>query len=61
MKKTEIGGAVRNKQFRRINNAMRIFISKSPQYANFNIRIDVILISPKHFPKVVKNAWIENF
>jgi putative endonuclease len=58
-KKTEIGDSVQNKQFRRINNAMRVFLYNNPKYANFNIRIDVILISPKHFPKRVENAWME--
>jgi len=58
-KKTEIGEVVYNKQFKRINNAMKIFLFKNPKYSNFNIRIDVILILPFCFPESVENAWME--
>ena len=61
MKKVEIGECVQSRQFHRINNAMKIFLSKNLEYSNHNIRIDVILISPKHFPKRIKNAWMEGF
>lgn len=58
-KKVQIGEVVAPRQFKRIVNAMKIFLSRNPKYYNCNIRIDVILISLWSFPKCIKNAWIE--
>lgn len=49
--------AISPKNQARITRASEVFLARHPRYKNFNIRYDAVFISPKHFPKHLKNAW----
>ncbi|MBO7484121.1 MAG: YraN family protein [Alphaproteobacteria bacterium] len=49
--------AIRSKNQTRIQRSSEVFLMRHPQYRHFNIRYDAVFISPKHFPKHLKNAW----
>ncbi|MFA4995077.1 MAG: YraN family protein [Bdellovibrionales bacterium] len=44
----------------RIANALQHFIMCAPRYANANLRFDVMLATPWHWPVHIKNAWMAN-
>ena len=49
--------AIHPKNQARITRTSEVFLARNPKYKNFNIRYDAVFISPKHFPKHLKNAW----
>ena len=49
--------AIHPKNQARIIRTSEVFLARHPQYKNFDIRYDAVFISPKHFPKHLKNAW----
>ena len=49
--------AIHPKNQARITRTSEVFLSRYPQYKNFNIRYDALFISPKKWPKHLKNAW----
>lgn len=49
--------AIRPKNQSRIQRTSEVFLARHPKYQKFTIRYDAILISSKHFPKHLKNAW----
>lgn len=44
-------------QQKRIADAASLFIAKNPNFANFQVRFDLIIIKPWFRLKHVKNAW----
>ena len=50
-------GIVSDLQQQRITRAAEFFLSKNPKYANYNIRFDLVVITPYHWPLIIKNAW----
>ena len=49
--------AIHPKNQNRIVRTSEVFLARYPEYKSFNIRYDAIFISPKKFPKHLKNAW----
>ena len=49
--------AIYPKNQARITRTSEVFLARYPKYKNFNVRYDAVFISPKHFPKHLKNAW----
>lgn len=49
--------AIHPKNQARITRTSEVFLARHPKYKDFNIRYDAVFISPKHFPKHLKNAW----
>lgn len=49
--------AVRPKNQERLMRSAQVFLSRYPQYQNYEIRYDVMWVSPHHFPKHIKSAW----
>jgi putative endonuclease len=45
------------KQQQRIRRAAKLYISQNTQYQNYNIRFDLVVISPYKIPIIIKNAW----
>lgn len=50
-------GIVSQEQQMRIKRAAELFLSQNIQYKNYNIRFDLVVISPHHWPLIIKNAW----
>jgi len=48
---------VSKKQLNRIKRSMNIFYSREKYYGKFNIRFDLIIISPYKLPLHLKNFW----
>lgn len=44
-------------QQKRVTKAAELFISKNPRYSNYDIRFDLVIISPYKLPIIIKNAW----
>ena len=44
-------------QMQRIRKAAMLFISQNIKYQNYDVRFDLVLISPYKWPKIIKNAW----
>jgi putative endonuclease len=47
------------KQYSRILNATKLFLSKNKKYSNFSVRIDVVLVYNIFKIRHLKNVWIE--
>ena len=45
------------RQKKRIINGIQVFLSKNQRYVDYNIRFDVIAISPFKIPKHITNSW----
>lgn len=58
-KDTDIGEVVSSKQYKRIMNALKLFLNKNIKYSNFNIRIDVVLVKGLFSIEHLKNVWME--
>ena len=50
-------GVVSNAQIQRIKRAASLFLTKNPAYAGYNIRFDLVVITPYKWPVVIQNAW----
>lgn len=48
---------ISSNQQRRIHRAAELFISKKPQYANYDLRFDLVIVRPYKLPQIIKNAW----
>ena len=49
--------AIHQKNQTRVTRTSEVFLARNPKYKNFNVRYDAVFISPKNFPKHLKNAW----
>ena len=56
---TNIGEVVSFKQYKRIMNALKLFLNKNIEYSNFNTRIDVVLVKGLFNIEHLKNVWTE--
>lgn len=45
------------KQQERIRQAAKFFVSKNSEYINYDIRFDLVVVTPYRFPLIIKNAW----
>lgn len=45
------------RQRRRIARAAELFVKKSPQYGGYDMRFDMMLVSPARLPRHVMDAW----
>lgn len=50
-------GIVSQVQQKRIKRAAELFLSKNPEYKNYNIRFDLVVVKSYCWPVVIKNAW----
>lgn len=50
-------GIVSQVQQERIKRAAELFLSKNPEYENYNIRFDLVVIKPYCWPMIIENAW----
>ncbi len=53
----QAAGAISAHQQERLARTAQAFIAQHPQYAAFNQRFDVMLVSPWHLPKHIVNAF----
>jgi len=44
-------------QQKRIKQAAQMFLSHNTKYNNYNIRFDLVIVSPYKLPIIIKNAW----
>lgn len=51
------GEAIQTRQQRRIERAAGMWISRHPQFAEFDLCFDVILIAPFRAPRHIRDAW----
>jgi putative endonuclease len=52
--------SISDQQQTRIANALQHFIMCTPRFTNANLRFDVMLATPWHWPVHIKNAWMAN-
>ncbi len=50
-------GIVSQVQQERIKRAAELFLSKNPEYENYDIRFDLVVVKPYCWPMVIENAW----
>lgn len=51
--------ALSGEQQRRIARALQFFLASAPRHAKADLRFDVMLVAPRHWPTHIKNAWVE--
>lgn len=44
-------------QQKRIKRAAEMFLSSNTKYNHYNIRFDLVIVSPYKLPIIIKNAW----
>lgn len=50
--------AVSAKQKHRIKNALEAFVIESPEFSDYTLRVDVLLVTSFYrLPRHIKNAW----
>ncbi|MDP4709434.1 MAG: YraN family protein [Rickettsiaceae bacterium] len=50
-------GIISQDQQMRIKRAAELFLAQNLQYTNYDIRFDLAVIRPYHWPLIIKNAW----
>lgn len=50
-------GVVSKEQQMRIRRAAEFFLTKNPQYENYDIRFDLAVVRSYRWPLIIKNAW----
>ena len=50
-------GIVSQVQQERIKRAAELFLSKNPEYENYDIRFDLVVVKPYCWTMVIENAW----
>lgn len=48
---------ISTRQQQRISHAMQLWLAKHPQFAQYEVRIDALLISANHWPRRISSAW----
>ncbi|NRB10915.1 MAG: YraN family protein [Rickettsiaceae bacterium] len=48
---------ITSNQQQRIHRTAELFVSKKPQYANYDLRFDLVIIRPYKLPQIIRNAW----
>jgi len=49
--------AILPRQRDRIFNAARLFVSRHPRHGDCTIRFDIMLVTPRRWPRHIANAW----
>lgn len=50
-------GIVSENQQKRIKRAAEWFFTKNPKYEDYNVRFDLVVVTPLRPPLIIKNAW----
>lgn len=50
-------GIITKDQINRIRRTTELFLSKHPEYYEYNIRFDFAVVKPYRLPIIIKNAW----
>lgn len=50
-------GIVSNTQQTRIRRAAEWFLAKNPNYQGYDVRFDLVVVTPWSWPLIIKNAW----
>jgi putative endonuclease len=50
-------GIVSVKQQKRIRRTAELFVAKNPKFHGFDMRFDLVVLSPRKWPVVIKGAW----
>ncbi len=53
-------GSISPRQQNRIVRASAVFLQRRPEFADFTVRFDALLLSPGRLPRHLTNAWIQN-
>ena len=53
----EAGAAILPRQRERIARAAEVFLQRHPALAGLDLRFDVVLLAPGHWPQHLANAW----
>lgn len=53
----EAAEAIRVAQQRRIRNAAEAFLAGHPQFADYELRFDAVLLAPGRLPRHLPDAW----
>ena len=51
------GEAISRRQQRRVQHATEAFLQRRPQLAGLQLRFDALLLTPRHLPRHIKDAW----
>lgn len=54
---TQAAEALTSRQRRRVARAAAIFLAQHPALATLSVRFDVMLVSPWHWPRHLRDAW----
>ena len=54
---TEAANALGARQLRRIERAGTIFLQHRPELAGMDLRFDLVLLAPGHWPRHIVDAW----
>jgi putative endonuclease len=52
-----VGEAVSRRQQRRVRRAAEAYLQLHPELAGLQLRFDAVLLSPRHLPHHIKQAW----
>ena len=55
----EAGESVSRRQRERISRAAKAFLQRHPRLGKLDLRFDVVLIAPGHWPRHIADAWRE--
>ena len=54
------GEAISQKQKDRLSRAAQVFLQQYPEFQNYDIRFDAILVAPRKMPQHIQGAWCAN-
>jgi putative endonuclease len=49
--------ALTTRQSKRIRQAAEVYLASKPKFHNYDVRFDLILLAPWHWPVHLENAW----
>ena len=49
--------AIAAEGYRRIEAAADLYLSRHPQFSNFTLRFDLVVVRPRHWPHHIENAF----
>jgi putative endonuclease len=56
-RRNEMRDYITYKQQQRIIGAAELFVANNPNYANLQMRFDLVIIRPYRLPETIRNAW----
>jgi len=54
---SEAAESINFKNRSRVSNAAELYLQKHPEYNNFEIRFDALVLAPYAWPEHITNAW----